>query len=106
MSALFNITNSTITMRGEVNSEGVPVSLFRNQATTGELVDLRNSNLNLQYLNITSIRDFIGFVDTVNVNNATVKDCIFIFDGIGCLVTLRVGGYVYCESLNNSHIKD
>jgi hypothetical protein len=89
---------------GVLNSGGVPVSNFRNQATTGELIDLRNSTLTMQDLNITSIRDCIGFVDTDNINVAIVRHCIFFFDGIGCLVTLRVGGRVYLESLNKIHL--
>jgi hypothetical protein len=101
-----DITNSIITLIGVLDSAGVPVSKFRNEATSGELLDLRNSTLIVENLNITSIRDCIGFVDTANINVAILRHCLFYFDGIGCLVTLRVGGYVVFEGLNKFHFED
>jgi hypothetical protein len=105
-SSTVDITDSTITLIGVLDSAGVPISKFRNQVTSGELLDLRNSTLIVEDLNITSIRDCIGFVDTADINVAILKHCLFYFDGIGCLVTLRVGGYVVFEGLNKSNFED
>jgi hypothetical protein len=93
------IYNSTIVWQGQVDNNNVPTTRANSSMSNNDApLSLRNTSATVKNFNFTHAYDFVGMSDYQNISVIRFVNCIICRHGIGALVALHEGGYVYFES--------